>query len=58
MGFGCDSEPPMNINYLGNYGTQCGVINSPDTEQVPLFGKLHKIQLNVAPAVLSCKDPT
>lgn len=48
----------MNINYLGNYGPQCGLINSPDTEQVRLFGKLHKIQLNGAPARLSWKDQT
>ena len=27
----------MNINYLGNDGTQCGVINSLDAKQVALF---------------------
>lgn len=36
----------MKINYLGNYGRQCGVINGLDTKQV-LFGKLCWIQLNV-----------
>lgn len=40
-------SPPTDINHLGNYGTQCEVINSIGTEQLPLFGKLPKIQLNV-----------
>jgi len=39
----------MNINYLGNDGTQCGVINSLDAKQVALFEKVLKIQLNVSP---------
>lgn len=43
------NEPPMNINYLGNDGTQCGVINSLDAKQVALFEKVLKIQLNVSP---------
>lgn len=58
MGFHNCNELPMNINYLENYGTRCGVINSLDTKQVPLFGKLHKIHLIVAPAARSWKDQT
>ena len=30
----------MNINYLGNDGTQCGVINSLDAKQVALFERV------------------
>ena len=43
------NELPMNINYLENDGTQCGVINSIDAKQVALFEKVLKIQLNVSP---------
>ena len=52
------NEPSTNVNYLGNDGTQCDVINSLNTKQVALFGKLRKIQLSVGPAgaELSQKD--
>lgn len=32
MGFHNCNEPPVNINYLENYGTQRGVINSLGTK--------------------------
>lgn len=52
--------PSTSVNYLGNDGTQCGVINRLNTKQVALFGKLRKIQLSAGPAgaELSQKDQT
>lgn len=49
MGFHNYNEPPTNINYLGNHGSLCDVTNCVGTKRFSLFGKLHKIQLNLAP---------